>query len=117
MSDELVLNPDLAELHDMLVAKISDLSDAIGKASDGETVLKLVGEISEVNHRVTQLGSLLFTAQTARITKAMEKVRDAEARVTQVIKKLDDVTKFLKTISSFLALVDKVIDTAKLVVP
>ena len=59
--------------------------------------------------------NLLFTEQTAGITRAMDRVREAESDVKKAIKNIDDLTKTLKTISQFLALVDKVIDTAKLV--
>jgi hypothetical protein len=118
MSDDAnssLTNGDLNELHDLLVGKVAALSAAIGKAQDTATVIALVGEISEVNHRVTLVGNLLFTQQTKGIAAAMGHVRDAEADVNKAIKKIDNVAKLLKTLSGFLTLVDKVIDTAKLV--
>jgi len=108
-------NTDLNELHDSLVAKVAALAAAVGEAQDRDTVIGIVGEISEVNHRVTQVGNLLFTEQTKGIAAAMDRVREAEADVNNAIKKIDNVAKLLKTVSQFLALVDKVIDTAKLV--
>ncbi len=114
MTPEPQVGESLGELHDMLVGKASDLSAAIADAPDSQTVQQIVAEISEVNHRVTLVGNLLFTQDTAAIAKAMARVRDAEGSVDDAIKKLDNATAFLKTMSSFLALVDKVIDTAKL---
>jgi hypothetical protein len=110
-----VINGDLNELHDSLVGNVVSLSAAIGKAQDSATVIAIVGEISEVNHRITLVGNLLFTQQTKGIATAMDRVRDAEADVDKAIKKIDSAAKLLKTVSGFLALVDKVIDTAKLV--
>jgi hypothetical protein len=114
---ESAVNPDLQELHDTLVATMSNLSDALGKAQDSDTVIRIVTEIDEVNHRVTLVGRLLFTQQTNRVSKAMDEVRAAESDVNTAIEQINDLTGFVKTITSFLALVDKVIDTAKLVFP
>ena len=48
--------------------------------------------------------------RVATITRATKETNVA-------ISKIDDLQDFLKTITSFLALVDKVIDTADLVMP
>jgi hypothetical protein len=58
------LNDDLKELHDSLIQRVVELSTAIGNAPDSDTVDALIREITEVNHRVTLAGNLLFTQQT-----------------------------------------------------
>jgi len=112
---EKAINADLKELHGLLVSQMSALVDRLDEASTTDEVRKIQNEITELNHRVTVVGSLLFTEQTARIAKAMGKVRDAKTDVKATTKKIQDITKFLKSMSSFLTLVDKVIDTAKLI--
>ncbi len=117
MADDSSLNSDLAELHSSLIKRVAELSDAIGRAPDSDTVDAIITEIAEVNHRVTLVGNLLFTQQTKKISDQMNKVRDATSDVQQAIKRLEGITELVKDVTSFLTLVDKVIDTAKLVMP
>ena len=111
------INTDLQELHDSLIERVGELASAIGDAPDSDTVDAIVREISEVNHRVTLVGNLLFTQQTKKISDQMQKVRDATADVQMAIEEVDDITRFVKGVTAFLVLVDKVIDTAKVVLP
>ena len=108
-------NPDLQELHRTLGKLQSKLMNALGDAEDGNAFDALNHEIGEVVHRITLVGNLLFTAQTARISAAMSKVREATADVNAAVAKLNNITAVITGITSFLTLVDKVIDTAKLV--
>ena len=117
MADDSSLNSDLEELHRSLIKRVAELSDAIGRAPDSDTVDALITEITEVNHRVTLVGNLLFTQQTKKISDQMKKVRDATEDVQQAIKKLEGITEVVKGVTAYLTLVDKVIDTAKLVMP
>lgn len=109
------INPDLQELHGLLVSQVSALVGRLGEASTTEEVKGIQNEITELNHRVTVVGNLLFTQQTAKVANAMDKVREAKKTIQAATKKIEDHTKFLKTMTSFLGLVDKVIDTAKLI--
>jgi uncharacterized protein YydD (DUF2326 family) len=117
MADDSAINTDLQDLHDSLIQRVGELARAIGDAPDSDTVDAIVREISEVNHRVTLVGNLLFTQQTQRISDQMQKVRDATADLQKAIEGVDDITRFVKGVTAFLVLVDKVIDTAKVVLP
>src|SRR5438105_4258820 len=79
------MNPDLEELHDALVEKVVTLSDLIGDAPDSDTVMAIIRERDEVNHRVNLVGNLLFTQQTAAITRAVDRVREVNDEVNQDI--------------------------------
>lgn len=114
---ESAINGDLRELHGLLVAQVGALVDRLGKAATTDEVKKIQDEITELNHRVTIVGGLLFTQQTAGITRAMDKVRNAKAEIEAATVEVGSLTDFLKSMSKFLALVDKVIDTAKLLTP
>lgn len=108
------LNPDLQTLHDSLISLVSQLADAIGEAPDSNTVDAIITEISELNHRITLCGNLLFTQQSAKIATSVKKVTDSESDVQKDIDQISSATDVVKTMTSFLALVDKAIDTAKL---
>lgn len=109
------INPDLKSINDTLVSLVSQLSDAIGSAPDSNTVDAITTEISELNHRVTLVGNLLFTEESTDITNAVKDVGDVTADVEKDIKNISSATDVVKTITSFLGIVDKAIDTAKLV--
>lgn len=115
MPDNETINTDLQKLHKTLIAQVDQLSKQVSKAPDTATVRALLNEINEVNHRVTQVGALLFAKQTKRLTTAVGKIIDTEAETRTAIKNIEDVAGFLKAMSGFLALVDKAIDTAKIV--
>jgi hypothetical protein len=108
------LNPDLQTLHDNLIATAAQLADSIGDAPDADTVNAIVTEISELNHRATLVGNLLFTLQSSKITSAVQKVKDATSDLNKNIQNISSATDVIKTVSAFLTLVDKAIDTAKL---
>ena len=107
-------NADLSALHRQLISLVSDLESALSSADSTATVDAVVNEISEVNHRVTMVGRLLFSQQTEKIRAATEKVNGAIAQTKAAIKKLESIKAFATAMTTFLALVDKAIDIAKL---
>lgn len=110
-------NTDLKELHGFLAKQVQVLVERLGQAKTVDEVRAIQTEITELNHRVTVVGNLLFSQQTAALTRAMDKVRAEIGNIEEATKKIEDIARFLKTLSSFLSLVDKVIDTAKLITP
>jgi hypothetical protein len=110
-------NPDLQSLHETLIQKVADLSAQLGSATSTTEARAIMTEIDEFNHRVTLVGNLLFKQQTAQITKAASKVNDAIPDLDAAIANAAAAADFVKGVTAFLALVDKVIDTAKLVLP
>jgi chemotaxis regulatin CheY-phosphate phosphatase CheZ len=107
------VNPDLKQLHEQLVAVVAELDKAVGRATTASEVTALLDEISEVTARVTNVGRQLFTQQTDRITAGAQKVTDLHGETLEAIRKLESVNKVLKSVTSFLATVDKVVDLAK----
>ena len=114
---ESAINNDLRELHGFLVARVSALVERLAEAATIDEVRMIQHEITELNHRVTIAGNLLFTQQTANIARAMNKVREAKREIEAATEEVGELTRFLKAMSKFLALVDRVIDTAKLLTP
>ena len=107
-------NDDLERLHTSLIELIDQLADRQQQATSVDVVVALSREISEVNHRVVMVGQLVFHAATDKIVAAVKGVDDGRAAVDQAIREIDKLNRFLKVISGFLGLVDKVVDIAKL---
>lgn len=107
-------NPDLERVASALGDLVDGLRAARDKESDPDRIKAINNELIEANHRITMVGAVLFHQRAAAITAAAGKVESATGDVNREIAKLDDVNKFIKTVSGFLALVDKVVDLAKL---
>jgi hypothetical protein len=108
-------NPDLTELHAML----GDIVDALVLKQEEATdpaIIKAIGdEIRETLFRVTNVQKARFKSQTDKVSAAVAKVKEAEGDLNAAMDEIDHINKFIKTISSFLGLVDKVIDLVKII--
>jgi hypothetical protein len=108
-------NDDLNRVQAQLGDVLAQLRAKLAAATTAEQIRAIYGEIAEVNHRVTMVGQLIFHQQTAGISAAAKEVAAAKARVDVAIADIDNLNNALQAISGFLGVVDKVIDTAKLV--
>jgi prophage DNA circulation protein len=108
-------NSDLVALQKQLIALVDDLSRQQEEAQTIEAVKAISREIAEVNHRVTMVGQVVFTQRTEKIMTAIQAVRDGTKAVDDAIESSQKLNAFIKTITRFLGLVDKVVDVAKLV--
>ncbi|QND79583.1 hypothetical protein H4W19_14715 [Pseudoxanthomonas mexicana] len=109
-------NTDILSVQAVLVRVADQLKKAKSRTDDPEKIKAINHELIEVNHRITMTGALIFHKRTIKITEAARKVKDARVEVELEIKRVDKINSFIKKISAFLALVDKVIDLAKLVI-
>ena len=110
------VNPDLASVHKQLISIVAALDAAVGRATTGAEVTALLDEIAEVNARVTSVGRQLFTQQTAQIKAKSEAVAAAADDAKKVIAELKDVKALVQGVTKFLAVVDKAVDAAKVVI-
>jgi cell fate (sporulation/competence/biofilm development) regulator YmcA (YheA/YmcA/DUF963 family) len=108
-------NSDMERLHADLIKTADELSKRMEAAATIDDVRALLVEIVEVNHRITVTGQLLFKAKTAVISDAVAKVTDARKDVAKAIKELEKVARVVRAVTKFLSVVDRAIDTAKLV--
>lgn len=108
-------NPDLVALQHDLSDVLDDLIDAQERAQTADAVRAIAREIAEVNHRITVAGQLLFKRQTEQITEAVLAIQEERAALDEAIADIEKVGAFIRTVSSFLGLVDKALDLAKLV--
>lgn len=108
------MNDSMRELHQVLAGRVQELSrrmDTVKTAAEAQAVVR---EMQEFNHRVMLAGSLLFSAEAAGLAARVKKVTEAAARVDGAIAGIGKVGKALGVVGDFLALVDEVIDAAKL---
>jgi hypothetical protein len=108
-------NSDLAALHKQLIALVDTLSREQEDAETIEAVKAIGREIAEVNHRVVMVGQVVFTEKTDKMMAAVQAVQDFKEDLDEAIESIQQLNTFIKTITRFLGLVDKVVDVAKLV--
>jgi len=108
-------NTELEQMHRDLVALVNTLSRKQEQATTVAQVKSIGLEISEATHRATLTGQLLFTAKSDKITDALAKVTEGRAALDEALKDIQEMNAFITGITKFLRLVDKVIDTAKLI--
>jgi hypothetical protein len=111
-----MINDDLEDLHRLLNGCVIQLARAQEDATELEAVRAIGREIDEVGNRATLVGQLLFKAKTVEITAAVEDVKAFKHELDQAIAEIERLNRFLETIASFLTLVDKAIDLAKIVI-
>ena len=108
------VNLDLAQLNDILIDANRQLSSQLYDLIDPNLARRVVMEMQEVGHRIGLLQSLLFAAESNRISASVMRVKDANAGLIDALKRIDDAVSLVKNVSTFLGLADKVIDLAKM---
>jgi len=108
------MNEDIKALHTLLLEQHNALFEKLGTTTNAELAKQLVLEMREVLHRIDMAQNLLFKQQTQALTKAMAGVASADQELTKAIKQAQHAAEILKGVSKFLAVVDKVLDVAKL---
>ncbi len=101
-------------MQDRLVKTHGRLRERLRKENDPAARRAILNEMTEVMVRVQIVGSVLFAKQSLELDQKAAKVKSATAKVNKAIDSVKDLRELLDTISSFLALVDEVIDLAKL---
>lgn len=104
------LQKSLGEVADAIYRKVSETSDP-------DIARALVRELLEVNHRIAINGGLIFHLGTQDLSAAAAGIEAGKAKLLKKIETFRNVDDFIKSISRFLGLVDKLIDLAKQVVP
>lgn len=109
------INPDFKAVHAELIAYAHELDDAVGRAKTSKEVNAILDELDEVTARIVSVGRQLFTQQTESISKACADVIVQAEAAKKAARQIDDLVSFIKGTTQFLAVVDKLVDTAKLV--
>jgi len=110
----MTINQSLRDLQVILVNQMQELSRRLDGVSDPDQARAIVGEMQEINHRITLVGGLLFRQQSEELENKVDAVCKAESKIEQALQDISHIADFLKAFSGFLALVDEAIDFAKL---
>jgi len=110
------VNPDLKAVQKELIAYARELDVAVGRAKSSAEVNAILDEINEVTARIVSVGRQLFTRQTEAISAASAEVLAQAGEAKKAVQEIEDVKTFIKEVGSFLAVVDRVVDMAKLVI-
>lgn len=106
-------NPDIRDLKSFLRARIDELRKAEEKAAlsgDLDAFRSIGNQILEVEHRIRMLGRVEFAQASAALQAKLDPVNAARAELRQAIAEIDKLKAFVKSVSKFLGLVDKLID-------
>jgi hypothetical protein len=106
-------NADIRALKDYLrnrIDRLREAEEAAALAGDLATFRSMGNQIIETEHRVRMLGRVEFAAATAALQAKLQPILDAKAGLDKAIAEIEKLQAFLKTISKFLGLVDKLID-------
>jgi hypothetical protein len=107
------LNPDLVAIYNALCSQQDALSAQIQQTTDPAMADTISTEIQEIAHRILLAQNLLFKADDPRLTTLAASVASSSQKLTTAIGQITQVTNFLNSVSSFLAVVDQAIDLAK----
>lgn len=106
-------NQDMTKLHGILIDFNRKLNKRLDKTTNIDDARRIVTEMREVVHRIDLVQSLLFTKAAKRVTAAVEDVNKANAKAVQSVATLKKIVDVVRTVTSFLTLVDDAIDLAK----
>src|SRR6266571_3513254 len=106
------MNQDLKQLHDTLIAQHQALYRQLDDTTDLEVAKTIITEMQEVLHRIDVVQGLLFRQTTTALRDSLQKIDDADAELTKVLKDAKTATDIVKGVSKFLTYVDKAIDLA-----
>jgi hypothetical protein len=110
----MTINQSLRDLQVILANQMQELSKGLDGVSDPDQARAIVGEMQEINHRITLVGGLLFRQQNEDLENKVDAVRKAENKAGQAFQDISHLADFLNAFSGFLALVDEAIDFAKM---
>ena len=107
------MNETLKQIHDLLVAQVDALSNAIDQTDDVEAAKQLLTEMDEVTHRLNVIQNLLFREESSRLDSYLDQVKKSNQALTKAIDSIKSVADVIQKTTAFLTCVDQAIDLAK----
>jgi hypothetical protein len=108
------MNSGVKELHKQLIEAHRSLAKRLGKTMDRSEAEDILREMDELNFRVIMAGRLLFHETTARIDRKIGTITEVNANLDERIKRIENIKDLVKTVAQYLADVDDVLDTIKM---
>jgi exonuclease VII small subunit len=107
------MNKTLKEIHDLLVAQVDSLSNAIDQTNDNDVAKQLLMEMDEVVHRVNIIQNLLFKQTSAELDNDLNGIKAANDALDKSIQSFKNAADVVAKTTEFLTYVDQAIDLAK----
>lgn len=106
-------NADIRDLKKFLRARIDELRIAEEEAAqkgDLNAFRAIGNQILELEHRIRMLGRVEFSTDSAALQAKLAPINTARAELQAAIDRIEKLKAFVKSVSKFLGLVDKLID-------
>jgi hypothetical protein len=100
-------------LQQALLAAYDELRSKMLAEKDPATKTELLKQMGEVNHRIVQVGSLVFDEDTKAVTDAVANVEKSRDDLKKAIAEIEKLNNVIKTVTAFLGLVDTAIGLAR----
>jgi archaellum component FlaC len=107
------MNETLKQIHDLLVAQVDALSNAIDATDDNNVAKQLITEMDEVTHRINVIQNLLFRESSDELDGYLNQIKKSNQALTNAINSIKSVVDVIQKTTTFLTYVDKAIDLAK----
>ena len=107
------MNKTLQELHDMLLARHTELSQKLGGITDPDMAQTIIMEMQELLHRIDLVQNLLFRQSSQELDATLPRITKANDALAKSIQSIADIGTFLAATANFLKYADEAIDIAK----
>lgn len=107
------MNDTLKQIHDLLVAQVDALSNAIDQTDDNDVAKQLLLEMDEVTHRLNIVQALLFREASSELDDYLGQIKKANQALTKAINSFKSAVDIIQKTTTFLTYVDKAVDLAK----
>jgi hypothetical protein len=107
------MNQTLKELHDMLLARHTDLSQTLDGITDPAKAKAIIMEMQEILHRIDLVQNLLFRQSSQQLDATLAGITKANNALAKSIQSMGDLAAFLTATANFLKYADEAIDIAK----
>ncbi len=107
-------NPSVQQVHALLVARVADLATRVGASTDPVVARALVGEMSELVHRIDMLERVLFASASAALSALVPAIEDADRALGSDLAALSSAAQVVNGVTALLAGVDRLVDLAKI---
>ena len=107
------MNQTLLDLHDMLLARHTDLSQTLDGITEPAKAKAIIMEMQELLHRIDLAQNLLFRQSSEQLEATLPGITKANDALAKSIQSIDDLGAFLSATANFLKYADEAIDIAK----
>lgn len=106
-------NNTISQIHNLLIAQVSNLSNAMSQTTDPDKAQQLLLEMQEVTHRIDISQHLLFAATSKELDALLPAIVAANQELEESIHQIGQVAAVINDTVELLKVVDQALDLAK----